>query len=440
LRRVLRLQDLIFAGIVQVGPVAVLVVFGIAQELSRGHTVTTLLVGMLPILATAISYGRMASLYPAAGSAYTYVGRGLNAPLGFLAGWAMFLGYLVCPLLNVILIAVTIQREFPFIPYMVGLLGSAALITFLNLCGIRWTARSNDALLGFMFVISGIFIGLGIRYLLHFEGWRGLISLSPFYDPKEFGYSTMATATAFATLTYLGFDGLTTLAEDVENPRRNILLSIVVVVLFTAFYSGLLAYVAQLVWPDYHFDRPETAFMDVSRRVGGILLYHAMWVVFILLAFGSALNGQVAAARILFGMGRDNVLPRKIFAYLHPGHDTPVVNIAIIGLLTCVASRMVDFERCAEIMNSGALLAFMGVNVAMFWQFYIVGRAERKGRFLADAVIPLLGFVSCFWIWVSLPRQALEVSGLWLLGGLVMIFVKTSGFWTTSEMVDFSET
>lgn len=437
LRRVLTLWDLIFYGIVLIQPIAVVPLFGVAQELSRGQTVTTLFVGMLAILLTAVSYGRMAALYPAAGSAYTYVGRGLSPHLGFLAGWAMFLGYLVVPLINVIYVAIAVPREFPFISYRVGALAFAALITFVNLRGIRWTARANQALLIFMCAVTGIFIVLGIRYLLHSAGWGGLLSSLPFYDPKEFKFSTMATATSFAALTYIGFDGLTTLAEDVENPRRNILLAIVTVVLFTGIISGFLAYLAQRVWPDYHFSQPETAFMDVCRRVGGMFLYHAMWVVLMVASFGSALTGQVSAARILFGMGRDNVLPKKVFAYLKAG--TPALNIAIIGLLGFLVSLVIDYELCAEILNSGALLAFMGVNAATFWQFSISGREGRQRRLLGDTAAPLLGFLFCLGIWLSLPRLAMSVGGVWLLAGLAIVAAKTRRFTTGPVMIDFSE-
>ncbi len=436
LRRVLTLWDLIFYGVVLIQPIAAVPLFGVAQQLSRGHTVTTVLIGMVAIMLTAVSYGRMAALYPAAGSAYTYVGRGLNPHAGFLAGWAMFLGYLVLPLINVIYVAVAIQREFPRVPYAVGAASFAALITVLNLAGIRWTARANQVLLAGMCTVIGVFIILAIRFLFHGHGWGGLFSVKPFYDPQNFKLGTMATATSFAALTYIGFDGVTTLAEDVQNPRRNVLLATVLVVLFTGIFSGLQVYLAQLVWPDYHFASPETAFMDVCQRVGGVLLFHAMWAVLIAASFGSALTGQVGAARILFGMGRDNALPRKVFSYLDPRRNTPAINIGIIGLLAFAVSLILNYERTGEILNSGALLAFMGVNVAAFWQFYL---RSRTGRVMADAVVPLLGFFCCLGIWLSLPAPAMIVGGGWLVAGFAIAAITTRGFRTKPARIDFSE-
>jgi putrescine importer len=437
LRRVLTLWDLIFYGLVLIQPIAAVPLFGVAQRLSRGHTATTVLAGMVAIMLTAFSYGRMAALYPAAGSAYTYVGRGLNPHAGFLAGWAMFLGYLMVPLINVIYVAVAVQREFPRIPYAAGGACFALLITLLNLRGIRWTALANQLLLGFMCAVIGVFIVEAIRFLFHLQGWRGVVSIKPFYDPRSFSLRSIATGTSFAALTYIGFDGVTTLAEDVENPRRNVLLATVLVVLFTGVFSGLQVYLAQLVWPEYQgFSSFETAFMDVCRRVGGALLFHAMWAVLIVASFGSALTGQVGAARILFGMSRDGVLPRRVFAYLDPRSNTPALNIGIIGLLAFAVALVLNYEQTAEILNSGALLAFMGVNLATFWQFYT---KSQRARFVADAVVPLLGFLSCFTIWLSLPRPAMIIGGSWTLTGLALAMITTRGFRNRPALIDFGE-
>src|SRR3989449_9871697 len=117
LKRVLTLWDLIFYGIVLIQPIAPVPLFGVAQKLSDGHFATIILIAMFAMMITAVSYGRMAALYPSAGSAYTYVGKGLNPHLGFLAGWAMFLDYLLVPLLCTIYGALTVHRLVPQVPY-----------------------------------------------------------------------------------------------------------------------------------------------------------------------------------------------------------------------------------------------------------------------------------------------------------------------------------
>ena len=440
LRRVLTLWDLIFYGIVLIMPIAPVPMFGVAQVLSQGHFVTTILIAMLAMMLTAVSYGRMATLYPTAGSAYTYVGRGLNPHLGFLTGWAMFLDYLIQPLLNGIYGALTIKRFFPFVPYAALAALFVGTMTFLNLRGIRATARANIVLLTIMCTVIGVFMLLAVRYLFHFQGMRGVFSIQPFYDPKTFNPRMIWTATSFAALTYIGFDGVTTLAEDVENPKRNVMLATVSVCLFTGIVGGLEIYLGQRVWPDFRtFINTETAFMDVTRRVGGPLLFQALGIVLILACVGAGLTGQVGAARLLFGMGRDNVVPRKLFAYLDPKRNTPTRNIWLIGIVAYIGTLFISYEQAAEILNFGAFLAFMGVNLATFWQFNVVRRPSRKRRWLVDVAAPLIGFVFCLWIWLGLKWPAKIVGGIWFIAGLIYCAIKTRGFRTRPVMIDFTE-
>src|SRR5712691_2487139 len=208
LRRVLKLSDLIFYGIVLIQPIAPVPLFGVAQDLSQGHFVTTILIAMFAMLITAVSYGRMAALYPAAGSAYTYVGRGLNPHLGFLAGWAMILDYVLQPLINTVWISTALhERYVPQVPFIAWAAIIAGIITLLNLRGIRSSARANKVLLFFMFIVIGFLIVLDVSYLFHWQRWGGLFSIQPFYDPRTFNSHRIWMAPSFSALTYIGFAG-----------------------------------------------------------------------------------------------------------------------------------------------------------------------------------------------------------------------------------------
>jgi amino acid transporter len=437
---VLTLWDLIFYGIVLIMPIAPVPIFGIAQSLSRGHFVTTILFAMVAMIFTAVSYGRMAALYPTAGSAYTYVGRGLNPHLGFLTGWAMFLDYLIQPLVTGIFAALTVQRFVPRVPYALLAAIFVGIMTGLNLRGIQTTARANIVLLAVVSVVIVAFMLLAVRFLFHYQGWGGVFSFEPFYNPKTFDLRTIWTATSFAALTYIGFDGVTTLAEDVKNPQRNVLLAAVSVCLFTGVVGGLEVYLAQRIWPDWTtFPNLETAFMDVTRRVGGPLLFQSLGLVLILCCVGTGMSGQVGAARLLFGMGRDNVLPRRFFAYLDPKRNTPTRNIWLIGIVAYIGTQLISFEEAGEIINFGAFLAFMGVNLATFWQFAVAPPPGRKRRLLPDVVMPLLGFLFCLWIWLGLKMPAKIVGGSWLLLGLIYSAIQTRGFRTRPVAIDLGE-
>lgn len=369
--KVLTLSDLVFYGLVLIQPTAPIPLFGVTQKLSNGYAVTTIMIAMFAMMITAFSYGRMAAVYPSAGSAYTYVGKALNPHLGFLIGWAMLLDYILQPLLNTIWIAVAIHTRYaPQIPYAVAALLVAGFMTALNLFGIKSSARANKALLLCMCGVIAAFLYLAVGYLFHAGRWTGLFSLQPFYSEKTFNAHRIWMATSFAALTYIGFDGVTTLSEDVENPKRNVLLATVLVCFFTGVISGVEVYLGQRVWPDWHtFANLETAFMDICRRVGGMPLFQAMGAILVLACLGSGLTG---------------------------------------GL--------------------GAFLAFMGVNFSTFWHFSIVLRKNRRRHLLGDAILPLLGFAFCALIWWNLNRVAKIVGGLWFVAGLTYLCVTTKGF------------
>jgi putrescine importer len=444
LRRVLSLWDLIFYGIVLIQPIAPVPLYGVAQKLSDGHFVTIILIALFAMLITAISYGRMAALYPTAGSAYTYVGKGLNPHLGFLAGWAMILDYLLQPIINTVWISTALHERYtPMIPYIVWAAIISGIMTVLNLAGVKASARSNKLLLAVMSVVVLFFIVLAVRYLFSGEGWRGLFSMQPLYDPRTFNSHRILAATSFAALTYIGFDGVTTLAEDVENPKRNVLLAVVLTCIFAGVCSAFEAYLGARVWPDWRsFPNLETAFMDICRRVGGAFLFNAMGFILIVAAFGSGLTGTLGAARLLFGMGRDGVLPRKTFGYLKPGSSTPTFNIALIGFISFAGAVLLNYvgsayQHAGELLNFGAFLAFIGVNLATFWQFTVTRPSGYQRKVLRDMILPLIGCAFCGLIWWNLNPLAKTVGGIWFAIGLLYVGIKTRCFRAAPVMIDF---
>jgi putrescine importer len=450
LKRTLRLSDLIFYGIVLIQPIAPVPLYGVAQKLSDGHFVLIILIALFAMLITAVSYGRMAALYPTAGSAYTYVGKGLNPHLGFLAGWAMILDYLLQPLINTVWISTALHERaayfhIPQLPFIVWALIITGVMTGLNLRGVKASANANKILLAVMSVVVVFFVVLAVRFLYAGQGWAGVFSMQPIYDPKTFDSHKILAATSFAALTYIGFDGVTTLAEDVENPKRNVLLAVVLTCLFAGVGSAAEAYLGARVWPDWRsFPNLETAFMDICARAGGIILSWSMALVLIVAAFGSGLTGTLGAARLLFGMGRDGVLPKKFFGQLTPGTGTPVNNILLIGGISFIGSVMLNYigsayEHAGELLNFGAFLAFAGVNFACFWQFSVRRQQGAPTHFVRDALLPLVGFIFCGLIWVNLNIIAKTVGGIWFAIGLLYVGYKTNWFRSAPVMIDFRE-
>src|ERR1700736_3519976 len=439
LKRVLGLWDLVYYGVILTSPIAVVPMFGEAQVLSHGHAVITLLAAMVAMTATAVSFGRMATVYPSAGSVYTYVSRAFNPQIGFVLGWAMFLEYLFQPLQNSLYAALTIQRLLPHIPFVLLSALAVGFMTFLCWFGIRTTARANQILLALMSIVMIGFLGEAIWYIFAHQHWQGFVSTLPLYNPRTFSVRAIAAGTALAATTYIGFDGVSILAEEVENPRRNVLLASVLVCVFTGLFAAFQVYLAQRVWPDYRtLANPETAFMDVARVVGGRNLFWGFGAVLLISSLACGLAGLLGAVRLLYSMGRDNVLPRKIFGHLNAERGNPSYNVLIAGALAYLGTLTLRWERSVEIMNFGALMAFMAVNLAAVRHFGFSPAKIGKRNILLDIIAPTLGFLFCLVIFLGLQGSTLAIGAIWVGCGALYVVLKTKGL-AQPVVIDFSE-
>ena len=440
LRRVLSLWDLIYYGIILTSPIAAVPLFGEAQVLSHGHTVATLLLGMVAMSVTAVSFGRMANVYPSSGSVYSYVSKGLNPHVGFVLGWAMFLEYLFQPIQNALYAVLTIKRLLPEMPFALLAAIIMGFITLAAIQGIKFTARTNELLLAFMALITAIFLVLGFRYVVLHQSLSALVSITPIYNPQTFNLRALAAGTSFAALVFIGFDGVSILAEEVKHPKRNVLLAAVLVCVFTGLFSGLQVYVAQRVWPDYTtLSHPETAFMDVARVAGGPLLFTAYGIILLVSSLACGLAGHVGAARLLYSMGRDDVLPKKVFSYLNPRRGNPVYNELIIGVVAYVAVLTIPWQLAAEVVTFGALLAFTAVNLVALLHFWFEG-ASNKRSFLADAFLPGFGAVFCFILLLGLQAWTKYAGLIWLVIGFIYAGYRTRMFTVRPKLFNFNET
>src|SRR5580704_7082791 len=439
LKRVLGLWDLVYYGVILTSPIAVVPMFGEAQVLSRGHAVLTLLAAMVAMTATAVSFGRMATVYPSAGSVYTYVSRVFNPQIGFVLGWAMFLEYLFQPLQNSLYAALTIQRLLPHIPFALLSALAVGFMTLLCWFGIRTTARANEILLAFMSIVMIGFLGEAIYYIFAHQHWQGFLSTQPLYDPRTFSVRAIAAGTALAATTYIGFDGVSILAEEVENPKRNVLLASVLVCVFTGLFAAFQVFLAVRVWPDYRtLVNPETAFMDVARVVGGYRLFAGFGIVLLVSSLACGLAGLLGAVRLLYGMGRDNILPRKIFGHLNAERGNPTYNVAIAGALAYLGTLTMQWERSVEILNFGALMAFMAVNLAAVRYFGFSPGLPGKRNLLLDVIAPSLGFLFCLVIFLGLQGSTLVAGAIWVGVGALYVVLKTRAL-GEPVVIDFSE-
>lgn len=389
-------------------------IFGVVSQTARGHVVTAILIAMTAMLFTAVSYGRMARAFPSAGSAYTYVSRALSPRLGYLTGWSIILDYLLNPIICAIWCSKAAGNFFPYVPYAVFAIGFGLLFTTLNLRGIETSARVNQWLVAAMAAVVVVFFGFAVSYLLSRDHITAQVLLRPFYDPQAFSWPRLSAGAAIATLTYIGFDGVSTLSEEVRNPQRNIMLATVGTCLITGVLASLQVYAGQLIWPDFeHYPDVDTAFVHVAARAGGPFLFVLMNVTLLVATVGSGFGSQLAAARLLYGMGRDNAIPKRFFGVLDPASSIPRNNILFSGGLCIIGALTFSYQLGAELLNFGAFIAFMGVNAAAFFHY-----RRLEGGSWRYSLPPILGFLVCGYIWLSLSMTAKTAGALWLAMGI----------------------
>jgi putrescine importer len=426
---VLSLQDLVLFGIAFVSPTAPYALFGIVTEKSHGHVSLVYLIAMFAMSFTAISYGRMAMAYPESGSTYSFAAKALHPNIGFFAGWGMILDYILVPLLSIIYVSLTASRLVPHVPYAVWVGLTTVGITAINLRGIEMTARAN-LILNLVMITSLLWFALvAVVALVGGLGEGRLLSVKPFYNPGAFSFAPVMSATSIAVLSFLGFDGISTLSEDAKGGSRDVARATVVVCFICGGLFVLQTYLAQMVWPDYsNFTQIETAFMDVSRRVGGEALFYFVSLALVVAGLGSSITGQASASRLLCGMGRDRLLPQRIFGYIHPRLGTPVYSVSLMGAIHLLGAAWLKFGEAAEVINFGAFVGFMAVNLAVVRHFFFRLGRRRNSDLLLNFFLPLLGFGVCLYIWLNLSRFSLLLGAAWMLLGFVYLLFLTRGF------------
>lgn len=429
IRKVLRRRDLILFGLVIVGPTAVLPVYGIIQTISHGQAALSYLVAMVAMLFTATSYGRMSNVFPSAGSTYTYVQQTFHPYVGFFAGWAMILDYFLLPLIGIIYPALTASRLLPAIPYFVWVILFTAGITIINVIGIRTLSKANTVMMVGMSACMVIFIALAIRYVAIHRGAGALISMSGIYPPHRFAAGPIMLGASIAALSYIGFDAISTLAEDSIHPQKDIGFSTVLVCILQTAICVATVYFATLASPDYHsLTHIDTAILDIGHRIGGQTLFLILTAVLLVAGISCALTGQAGSSRLLFAMGRDGVIPQGLFGRLHPRFGTPTRAIYITSALLLVGALMGSFQIAVEMLNFGAFVGFILVNLSVIQYFWIKRKDRSPRNILRNLVFPLLGALVCGYVWMNLSKQAKWAGFTWLAIGILYLAFQTRGF------------
>ena len=445
-------------------------VFGVLSDSGHGHVVTTLLIAMVAMLFTAFSYGRMARAYPSAGSAFTYVGQEINPALGYVTGWSMVMDYILNPMICIIWCsqqALFLRREFHTGD---GRSFLALCSRCLNLQGIKTSARVNTALAAGMGVVVAIFFVVAARYIMGNPHDGSSFFTRPFYDPQLWNSKAVLGATSIAVLSYIGFDGISTLSEEAENPRRNILLATVLTCFVIGILSALEVYAAQLVWPATQ-PFPEQRYGVYVRRGRA---WKPMFAISGLRCWSRTSDQAWArrsapracctgwdAARLFRRSSSERSMPSGMCratmsclsaASLWLGRCLVSFNLFSYGLeLRCLTSAPSSHSWASILRHICAITCAKGRHNAIppfvltalviglvLWpsaDWHLLAAAGVALAILAVWAPPLAGFTICFFLWKNLSWKAWIVGGIWMAVGIAFGAWKTHGF--RGDLVNF---
>ena len=421
LKRSLTLTDLVVYGMIFMIPIAPFGVYGYVNAEAPGMVPLAYIIGMVAMVFTALSYGSMARAFPVAGSVYSYAQRGLNQHVGFIAGWLMLLDYLLIPPLLYVYAAMALNHLYPDIPKVGFILAFLVSATFVNLRGITFTARMNIVFLLAQLVVLGIFLFYAWT-ALHNGGGNGELTLAPLYNPQTFNFALLMQAVSIAVLSFLGFDAISTLAEEIKgDPGRSVGKAALITLVVMGTIFVVQTWIATDLAAGLGFKSADTAFYEIAELAAGSWLA-TLTAVATALSWGIAVavTSQSAVSRLLFGMARDGKLP-KILARVHPKHNTPYMSIYLVAVLSLLICYLFinSVDTLTSLVNFGALSGFMLLHLTVINYYW---RRQKSGQVVRHLICPVIGFIIVAAIMVNMGVDAQKLGLIWIALGLVYLF------------------
>jgi amino acid transporter len=421
LKRVLSTKDLVVYGMIFMVPIAPYAVFGFVWNDAKGMVPLAYFVGLVGMFFTAMSYAAMSRAFPVAGSVYSYAQRGMSELAGFFSGWLILLDYILVPALLYIVSAIALRPLVPSAPAWVWLVGFIGFNAVVNVIGIQLTARVNGYMLAMELVVLALFVGFGLVALYSGEG-AGRLTLAPVYDPSVFSVATVAGATSIAVLSFLGFDGISTLAEESRGGQNAVGRATLLSLLLVGALFMLQTWIATDLAHGMRFSSAETAFYEITERAGGVWLRRVTLVaVVIASAIANAMAAQAAVARILFAMARDGKLP-ALLAKVHPRYKTPYISTLAVACVSLIVGLLFSkrLEDLSRIVNFGALTGFLLLHLSVINHYFF---RQRSGDWLRHVLFPLLGFTVIAYVLYEMDKAAKIMGACWIALGMVYYLV-----------------
>jgi amino acid transporter len=433
LKRALGVPSLVLFGMVYMVPLTVFTTYGIVTQLTGGRLSVAYLVTLAAMVFTARSYARMSAAFPVAGSTYAYTQRTFGAPVGFLAGWSLLLDYLFLPMLNYLVIGIYMSAAIPAVPPWVWILIAIVVVTVLNIVGIVSVARANFLLLALQVIFIVVFV---VMAFVTINKVGDVNLMAPFTgDGTVGGAGPIFAGAAILCLSFLGFDAVSTMSEEAKDPTRTVPKAIMIATVVCGLIFFGLSYVSQLVFPSNQFADVDSGSLDVMTTAGGQFLNTFFTAAYVAGCVGSALTSQASVARILYAMGRDGIMPRKVFGHVSLRFATPTFAILVVSVIS-LAALWIDLGFLASIVSFGALVAFSAVNLTVIKHYFF---DEGEKNVLNNLILPVIGFLLTIWLWFNLSWLTLEVGLIWLAIGFGWLLAVTRGFQRPTPVLDMEE-
>lgn len=433
-KKVLGLGSLVVFGLAYMAPTVVFNYYGPLSVASNGMYPTCIAITAIAMFFTAFSYANMSREFQKSGSAYVYVQQSLNPHFGFATGWVMLLDYLLLPMICILAVAIYMETYVPAVPAWAWVIIQVVMLFIVNAAGISVAAKVDTVIVGAQLLMMALFIVVGIITITQggINGTaNGLLDGTAFYNPDVFELRLVLYPAAIMCVSFLGFDAVSTLSEEAKNPVRDIPRAIVLTCLGAGLIFTLIGYIAQAMWPVAYqeLQDPDAGIFELLVQIQTIPHMDIMFLVVDNIgSVACALSGQAAVIRIMYNMGRDNILPKKVFGHMSK-KGVPVYNLAIVGAIGLVALFFTDnILGGAELISFGAITGFILVNISV--PVYFLGRKkERGGKAIFNyGVLPVIAAAICFYLWFNIATTAKIVGAIWLAVGIVILAVKTKGF------------
>ncbi|MDN5513126.1 MAG: APC family permease, partial [Acinetobacter sp.] len=438
LQKTLGLWHIIIIGLAYIQPMTLFDTFGLVSEESHYHVPTSYIIALVAILFTSISYGHMIRRYPSSGSAYTYAQKSIHPNVGFMVGWSSWLDYLLSPMVNIILAVIYLEALFPDINHWIWVIGLTSFMTAVNLRGARFVANFNGLIVLVQIAVIVYFTWMVYSLLAGGVNADGslvnakyqLWSLEPFWNSMT-SVGALITGATLLCFSFTGFDSLSSLAEETKDTEKTLPKAI----FLTALIAGVIFIISTYFMQIYFPNDPKTYFEDVAatqpdilQAVGGVAFKTVVLYFAIVTVMASGISAHAGVSRLMYVMGRDGVINKKIFGHISPKSYTPVYNILIVGAVALTAG-FINLDIVISMISFGALTAFTFVNLSVISRYALRdGRTKNFKDILNFVVIPMLGFISIFAMWLEIEDTALKFGLWWAMFGILYLGYKTKGF------------